>query len=431
LARYLLLGTALAVSLTVAACGGSTAASVNKKGPLRAYVFAAFEGSEAFLGPQQEADCYTAATQVNNAGGVLGRKLQCVPVDSTSDPADAVPNATRMLATAKNMILIDGPGAEEQATNPVIDPAHVIEYGWDAGPYFDHNTNPLWFRWYPADTLAGVGEAVYLMAHGYTHAAGVFDTSSGAQTQVPNLLKTYAKLGGKMAITLKLAPGNTYRSEVSQLLASHPDAIINELDTPQENSAFFSELSQLSGGKMPPIITTQGAVASSTNWPQLVTKAIGVAAAERIVQISTGGALNPAGYAAYKHALLTAPEKIVDRRQYLDNWAPAEGEDAVVVDALAIDEAKSTNSSKVAPLILRIANGVPGAVTVNNYAEGVKEIAAGHQIRYVGAGGSTTINQYHNIVTPFSLFRWAGPKAGWVVIPGDTLTAAQLTKFLR
>jgi ABC-type branched-subunit amino acid transport system substrate-binding protein len=402
---------------------------VNKKGPLTVAVFDAFEGSEAAQGPKKEAECYAAATQVDAAGGVLGRKLQCQPFDSTSDPADAVPNASRMLTNAKNPVLIYGPGTEEPATDPVVKPAHIIEYAWDAGPYYDHETNPLWFRFYPADSLAGIGEAVYLMKHGYTHAAGVFDTSPGAQAQVPNLLKTYQKLGGKLAIDLKLAPGNTYRTEVAQLLKSHPDAIITELDTPQETTAFFSELSQLSGGKIPPIIATQGEVDSATNWPQLVTKAIGQSAASRMVEIAAGAGTNPAGYGVFKHSLMTAPEKIVDRSQYLGSWSAASGSDAIAVLSLAIDQTKSTDSQKIAPVIYKMVNGVPGAVVVHNYAQGLKEIAAGHQIRYVGASGAQTLNQYHNTVTPFELLRWGGSKAGWVPLPGDTLTAAEIAKL--
>ena len=428
--RIFLLAIALAVSVTVAGCGGS-ATAISKTGPLTAAVFDPFEGSEAFEGPLTEAECYAAVTQVNESGGVLGHQMQCSPYDSTSDPADAVPNATKMLATAHNLVLIDGPADQEPATDPIVKPAHVVEYGWSAGPFYDHQSNPLWFRWYPSDSLAGVAEAVYLIKHGYTHAAGVFDTSSGAQIQVPNLVKTYAKLGGKMAINLKLAPGNTYRTEVSQLLASKPDAIITELDTPQETTAFFSELAQLSSGKLPPIIATQGEVASSTQWPQLVQHAIGAAAAQRIVQVGTGGSLNSAGYAAFKNALLTAPEKIVDRKQYLGLQYAAQGSDAVVIDALAIDEAKSTDSSKVAPLISQIANGVPGAVTVSTYAQAIKEIAAGRRIHYVGGGGPVLLNRYHSILSPFTILRWEGPKAGWVQLPGDTIAPAQLAQFTK
>lgn len=423
-----LLGVTLAVAMVVAACG-STSASVSKKGPITVAAFNAFEGSEAAEGPKKEAECYAAETEVNNGGGILGRKLQCVPFDSTSDPADAVPNATHMLSKAKNLVLVDGPGTEEPATDSIIRPAHVLEFSWDAGPIYDHQTNPLWFRFYPADSLAGIGEAAYLMKHGYTHAAGVFDTSPGAQAQVPNLVKTYAKLGGKLAIDLKLAPGNTYRTEVSQLLQSHPDAIITELDTPQETTAFFSELAQLSGGKIPPIIATQGEVDSATNWPQLVTKAIGVAAAHRMVEIAAGGGIDPVGYATVKHSLLTAPEKIVDRQQYIGSWSAASGCDAVAIMALAIDQTKSTDPSKLAPVIDRIANGVPGAVVVHNYAQGRKEIAAGHQIRFVGGAGPLTFNKYHNLVVPFQLLRWEGTKAGWVPLPKDTLTPAAILKL--
>lgn len=425
-ARALLLGAMLAMSMLVTACGGSSSGSVSK-GPLTIGVLQPFEGSEAFLGPDVEALCYAAINQVNAAGGLLGHKVQCTPYDTTSDPADAVPVANRMLATASNLVAAAGPADVEPAIEPLLNNAKLLHLAFNGLPPYDHQTSPYFYRPFPSDSLAGVSEAIYLVRHGYTHAAAVFDTSSGSQNQVPNLLKTYKKLGGKFAISLTLAPGDTYRTEVSRLLAAKPDAIVSELDSPQEVAAWYSELAQLSGGKVPPLVPTAGEITSTPNWPSIVQHAFGSLPAN-IVQISPGGALGGAGYAAYEHALLTAPQKIADRKQYLGQTYTAQYYDGIVLDMLAIDEANSTDSAKVAPLIEQISNGVPGATTVNTYAEGAKAIAAGHRVHYVGTAGAMTFNKYHNIVTPSEILRYEGAKAGWVALPQDNITAQQIAK---
>src|SRR5579864_9310487 len=99
--RKLLAKTAaLAGALAAAACGSSTTGASGGgggggggKGPVEMAVFHAFSGPNAAYGPEAAAGCYPAARSINAAGGILGHQLQCTPVDSKGDPADAVPAA--------------------------------------------------------------------------------------------------------------------------------------------------------------------------------------------------------------------------------------------------------------------------------------------------------------------------------------------------
>jgi len=422
------LAGACVASLAISACGSSNAPVTAGSGPLTVGVFDPFEGPEAAIGPITEAECYAAVTVINANGGLLGHKVQCTPFDSTSDPADAVPVANRMLASSHNLILVDGPGSEEPAVEPLLNNAKVIHYGWNGLPFYDHQTSPYFYRAFPSDSLGGDGAAIYLIKEGYKHAAGVFDNSAGAQAQVPNLVRTYAKLGGSLAANLKLAPSSTYQIEAHQLVAAKPDAIVSELDTPQEVEAWYSALGNLAHGAYPPLVPTVSEVISTTNWIHLVSHALGASALKNVVELSPGGALNPAGYPTLQHALLTAPENIVNRKQYLGLSYFATGFDAVILDGLAIDEAKSTDSAKVAPLIAQIANGTPGAVTVSTYPQGAKAIAQGHKVHYVGAGGAMLFNRWHNLVAPFEALRYKGPKAQWVAVPGKAISVQEIAK---
>jgi ABC-type branched-subunit amino acid transport system substrate-binding protein len=46
----------------------------------------AFTGPNSIDGIAAAAGCYPAALVVNQSGGVLGHKIQCVPVDTRGDP---------------------------------------------------------------------------------------------------------------------------------------------------------------------------------------------------------------------------------------------------------------------------------------------------------------------------------------------------------
>ena len=200
-----LVAAVVAMGTVISACGG-TSTSVGS-GPLTVGVFMPFEGDEGFAGPELEAECYAAVNEMNATGGLLGHKVQCSPYDSTSDPADAVPAAARMLATASNLILVFGPADQEPPVDPELRAAKVLEYGYNGMPRYDHQTNALWYRPFPSDSLDGVAEGIFLARARYKNVAAVFDTSSGAQNHVPRMIKTYEKVRGKVAINLDLAPG--------------------------------------------------------------------------------------------------------------------------------------------------------------------------------------------------------------------------------
>ena len=79
--------------------------------------------------------------------------------------------------------------------------------------------------------------------------------------------------------------------------------------------------------------------------------------------------------------------------------------------ALAMQAAKSTTTSVVAPFITKIANGSPGAVVVHSFAEGKKELLLGKAIKYVGAVGDIHFDKYNNSPGSFELVSSDGTTA--------------------
>jgi hypothetical protein len=68
----------------------------------------------------------------------------------------------------------------------------------------------------------------------------------------------------------------------------------------------------------------------------------------------------------------------------------------------------------------------PGAVQVHSYGQGRKELKAGKQIQYVGAGGTLPFNQYHSAERAFSYDNYDAASKSMtpvLVIPGSALNS--------
>ena len=110
--------TAVCTVLGLAACGGSSVGGATLSHA--ALVFdniAPFTGPNAAFGPGLMAGCWTAAGEINGAGGILGHKVTCIPTDTRGDPADAVPVVRLMLAKTRNLVGISGPSSDSAAMN--------------------------------------------------------------------------------------------------------------------------------------------------------------------------------------------------------------------------------------------------------------------------------------------------------------------------
>ena len=87
---------------------------------------------------------------------MLGHKINCQAVDTRGDPADAVPAASKMLATTTNLVGLLGPSADEaQATVPVINAAKIPMFADTGEAAFDRSKYTYFYRLTPADDVKG------------------------------------------------------------------------------------------------------------------------------------------------------------------------------------------------------------------------------------------------------------------------------------
>jgi branched-chain amino acid transport system substrate-binding protein len=385
----------------LAACGSSGGSGKVASGAnLTIADVAPFTGPDAALGPTYLVSCDAATTAINNAGGVLGHKLTCKTVDTRGDPADAVPAVRQMYASTSNLALVIGCTSDEAASVvPIFTANKTVSFCMTGQSEFDHVKFPYFYRLVPPDLSESY--AMIWIAHDMRHyqrIALAFGNDIGSQTFIQPAIAAIKKAGETLVAneTLDLS-ATTFRTEAAKIVSAHPDVILTEALGPPE-AAFLSEVKQLNGGKLPPVIGTSATI--SPDWFKSVSAAVGPSTltsnflADNLVTETTGPA-----YQAFSQAMFAEKGKVGntgDFSTYLTAPGAVHLYDGINLAALAMIESKSTDPSVFKSYIEKIGDGSPGAVTVYSFAQGVAALKQGKAIRYVGPGGPTSFDAYHD-----------------------------------
>jgi branched-chain amino acid transport system substrate-binding protein len=262
---------------------------------------------------------------------------------------------------------------------------------------------------------------------GYKNIALAFGNDIGSQTFVQPAISAIAKAGLKLVAneTLDLN-ATTFRTEAEAIVQAHPDAIMTEA-LGSADPTLFAEIKQLNNGTTIPIIGTSAAI--SPAFFTSAASAIGASDfasnfhADNLVTATSGPA-----YAAFTQSLLAVKgtvhnAQVGDFSTYFTAPGAVHLYDGMNLAALAMIAAGSTDVAKWMPFISSIGDGVPGAVVVNSFAQGVAELKAGKKIRYEGPGGPTSFDSFHDSPGIFQVDTYTA--AGVVQVSGN-ITAQQL-----
>jgi branched-chain amino acid transport system substrate-binding protein len=424
--RLLAAVAAVALAGGLAACGSSSPSG--STGPLVFADVAPFSGPDAALGPTYLVSCEGAANAINKAGGVLGHTITCTSADTRGDPVDAVPAVGSLFSRTKNLELVIGCTSDEAAAVvPIINSHKTVMFCMTGQSEFDHIHYPYFYRLVPPDLAESYAMTVIAKDLGYKRIALAFGNDIGSQTFVQPAQAAIAKAGLTVVAneTLDLN-ATTFSTEAEKIVQAHPDAIMTEA-LGSADPTLFAEIKQLNHGKMIPIIGTSASI--SPAFFQAASRAVGAAEfaanfhADNLVTATSGPA-----YQAFTQALLAVKGKVAgaqsgDFSTYYTAPGAVHLYDGMNLAALAMVAAKSTETAKWKPYIETIGNGVPGAVTVYSFAQGVRELKAGKKIRYIGPGGPTSFDSYHDSPGIFQIDTYT--PNGTVQVSGN-ITAAQL-----
>ena len=396
-------GIAALLSGLLAACGGSGGGSSSSKGPLTIGVIAPYTGSQAQLGPIISAPCLAAVHVINANGGVLGHKLTCQQIDDYGDAADAVPNVSKALATNSSIVAISGIDSNVAATVvPIVDNAKIPVFSSNGLAAFDKNTYPYFWRNTAPDLAGGAAMGLWAAQSNYKRVALIFQNDVGDTGNQAGAVKALSQAGSQITSNLTITgDAPSYQSTITRIIANHPDALMISTDE-QTLGTLLSEYKTLNNGTVPPVITDTGifdpsafsAVKGSVSVPYLTSK---VAFIGTYVNTATPE------FKAYS-AAVSAASKVKFPQVVVATGAVASLFDGINVMALAMNMAHSTQGATFNKDIALISTKRPGAVVVSSYADGVKALASGKQVQYVGVTGPITFNKYHNSPGEFAGF---------------------------
>jgi ABC-type branched-subunit amino acid transport system substrate-binding protein len=419
-------GSSSSSSSSSSAGASSSASSAKTSGgsPLTVADVAPFTGTDAALGPTYLVSCDAATNAINAAGGVLGHTLNCKSVDTRGDPADAVPAVHQMYASTSNLAFVIGCTSDEAASvTPIFAANKTVSFCMTGQSEFDHVKFPYFYRLVPPDLSESYAMVAMAKNKGYKRIALAFGNDIGSQTFVAPAMAAIKRAGLDLVSnqTLDLS-STTFRTEAASIANAKPDVILTEALGPTEAS-FLTELKQLNGGKMIPVIGTSATI--SPDWFKSVSAAIGGStlaadfSADNLVTESSGPAFN-----AFATAINAEKGKVGstgDFSTYLTAPGAVHLYDGINLAALAMLAAHSTSSPAFMPWILKIGDGTPGATVVNSFAQGAAALKAGKAIRYEGPGGPTSFDAYHDSAGLFQVDTYTAN--GTVKVAGNLSTA--------
>src|SRR2546421_768667 len=402
----------LALVLALAACGGSTSNSTGGGGPVTMGVLSCFTGTLASLGEAMLQGAQVAQKVINDAGGILGRQLNLAHADTQCDEADSVPALRQLLAT-QNVVGIIGPETQEiNADAPIITSAKIPDEFQGGSTLFDHNTNTWLWRDSPSDSQLGVAMALYAHKKGYNNAALLFYSDIAAQTFAAPITATWQKMGHKIVSNITVAPDQTsYRTQVQQVIAAHPDVIFTQTDAATAAVLFqnFKELDNLAI----PFVGTD-----ATGVDEYLQAATYTAANAHLTSLY-GTSVTGQATDEFNKVFAT---KFGSTTQQLANANYAY--DAVISLALAVDKAGSTSGSAINAAVNAITN--PPGTQCYTYKDCLKLLNAGTKINYEGASGDLNYNQHHNVFGPYGAFQvnLSGQEQQVMLLSASDLAAA-------
>lgn len=384
----------------LAACGGSTTSSAGLgSGPLLVGVLAPFSGADASFGPRYLAGCIAASLSINGAGGIGGRQVSCQQFDTKGEPADAVPAANAMISGNSNLMGVVGCTSDEASTVvPILDRSHIPMFCMTGQSEFNKTNYKYFHRLVPPDSFdayAMIGSAIFGPNHApYKNIALVFGDDIGSQTFVGPAKAALDKLGVKVAINQAIKLGaSSYRTEVAALLQTHPDVILTE--TIGSAGTYLKELKQQNGGKVIPFIGSSATI--DPVWFKQVVDAIGLQDfLANYTAVDLNLSLQGPAYQEFVNQLTASQSTNPGALAYKGKSPTVHLYDGIILTALAMVAANSSDPKVYDQKIFDIANGVSGATVVGTFKEGVDALKSGKSIRYVGAAGENNFNQYNN-----------------------------------
>ncbi|MBI4143375.1 ABC transporter substrate-binding protein [Candidatus Woesearchaeota archaeon] len=185
-------------------------------------------GDAASIGLPVQQAVVIAVDEINEKGGINGRKLEVVYEDGKCNPKDANTATQKLVNVDKVKAIVGGLcSGETLGAAPITEANKVVIISPGSSSPDVTNAGDFVFRVYPSDAFAGVVASDYAYNDlGAKKAALLTETTDYAQGLRKVFKENFAKLGGAIAADETYNPDDTdFRTQITKIKASEPDVV--------------------------------------------------------------------------------------------------------------------------------------------------------------------------------------------------------------
>ncbi|MHA1538430.1 MAG: ABC transporter substrate-binding protein [Alphaproteobacteria bacterium] len=343
-----------------------------------------------------------AMSQINAQGGIgKGDKLTAVMADTKCDGKTSSA-AINKLVNINNVVAINGAlcsGATIGAANTVAIPTGVVMISpASTSPAITSlKDKDFVFRVTPADDFQGKILARVIKKRGIDKIAITYIQNDYGKGLAEALKSSFEKIGGKVAgYAAHEGKKASYRSELATLKKSGAKHLVVIAYAADSGPVLIRQ--SLERGYFKKFIGVDG-----VNEDSMLAK-IGWKNVQGMFITNSGSIPGTAGEKAYMSALKALAPKAVGKPFVANAY------DATFLIALAVEQAGSTDRTKVRDALRKVAGPGGAVVLPGQWAMAKKLIAAGKKINYQGAAGPHDFDKAGDVPGVIDVFEVKGEK---------------------
>jgi branched-chain amino acid transport system substrate-binding protein len=376
---------ALALSFTLAACGGETASEEPEKkaaakgdGTFTVGQLLPQTGSLAFLGPPEFAGVDLAVKEINEAGGVLDKPVASHKADEGDSDSGIAPAEADSLLSKKSDVIIGtaSSGMAKTVVDKIMSAGTVLFSGANTSTDFDEGdfSKPdLYFRTSPSDILQGAVLSNLLIEDGRSNVAILARQDAYGETLAEQIKVNLEGSGAKVATTSFYSQDATsFEAQVNEIAGAGADAVV--VVSFEEVKKIMPQL--IAAGAGPAKLPTYFVDGNTADYSDTFKKGELKGVKGTIPGAETSD--------DFKARLATVDPNLKDYAY------AAECYDATIVAALAAVAAENDSGEAVAEQIIDVTTG---GTKVKSFAEGVELLKKGEDIDYDGVSGPIELGE--------------------------------------
>ncbi len=219
---------------------------VSEKESIKIGMILPLTSNAADIGQSNKKAFEIAVKEINEEGGVDGRKIQLIIEDSVGcDSKTAVTAMQKLVNVDKVVAVYSMCSGVAMSTHPIAEKAKVVHFGCASLPAI-RELGDYMFRIVPADDFAGKVAAKYVKDEFNANRVAVLNCDNDWCVGIKNaFIEAFEDLGGEILIEEQIKTGSTdTRTELTKIKETNPDLVYFS-GYPQETLVVFKQAKEL------------------------------------------------------------------------------------------------------------------------------------------------------------------------------------------